>query len=63
MSVTERISSRVTIQCDACGTDFQCDKWSANNGLTLCNDCTYDMSEAEDVFESALWAKAGRNAR
>jgi formylmethanofuran dehydrogenase subunit E len=56
-------SREVTIQCDACGTDFTCDKWSANNGLTLCSDCTYDMSEAEDVFESALWAKAGRNER
>jgi len=53
-------SREVTVQCDACLADFQCDKWSANNGLTLCDDCVYDMSEAQDdVFESGLWNAAG----
>ena len=56
-------SRQVTIQCDACGTAFGTDKWSANHGLSLCDECTDDMSEAEDVFESALWQKAGRNER
>ena len=54
MTVQNR--SLVTVRCDACSHDFECDRWSANNGLTLCDDCVYDMSEArDDVFESALW--------
>ena len=56
MTMNQSISSKVTVFCDACEAEFRTDKWSANHGLTLCDDCVYDMSEArDDVFESALW--------
>ena len=57
-------SRQVTIACDACGLDFECDKWSANHGLTLCDECNEDMADAhDDWFESALWSVAGRSER
>ena len=64
MTMNQTTSSKVTVFCDACDTEFRTDKWSANHGLTMCNDCCELMAEAQDdTFESALWAKAGRNER
>jgi hypothetical protein len=60
MSVTK---STITIQCDACLEDYEADKWDAKHGLTLCDSCNdgFANEASDDVFESALWSKVGRN--
>ena len=52
---------KVTIQCDACLEDYEADEWDAKHGLRLCDSCTDEFANesSNDVFESALWAKAG----
>ena len=62
MSITQ---STITIQCDACLQPFEADRWDVRHGLTLCDDCNDDFASShdDDVFESALWVKAGRNER
>ena len=51
----------VKVDCEACGTEFEIERfWLA--GMPLCDDCEdiYRDSQQDDVFESALWAKAGK---
>jgi formylmethanofuran dehydrogenase subunit E len=54
-----RIVKLVVAKCDYCGEDFECDPWWARNSAPTCDNCL--ETQAEDVFESALWDKAGPN--
>lgn len=52
---------KVTIQCDACEEEFEANAWDARHGLRFCDECNDEFADAssDDVFESALWARAG----
>ena len=57
-----RIVKLVVVKCDYCGEDFECDPWWARNSSSMCDNCLEIQAEAsDDVFESALWRKAGPN--
>jgi hypothetical protein len=64
MSVQESIRKaleEVTVECGACGAAFETARVNIC-GIMFCDDCEdgYDRA-SDDVFESALWAKAGPN--
>ena len=64
MSVQESIRKaleEVPVECGACGTAFEPARVNVC-GIMFCDDCSDNYDRAsDDVFESALWVKAGRN--
>ena len=42
----------ITIDCDACGEAFEANQWDADNGLTLCDECTDLHVEAMERFRN-----------
>ena len=61
MSVFSKAFEEVTVECSACQVEFQIARINTGCGLLFCDECDSEYDRAsEDVFESALWQKAGR---